>query len=135
MIRRPPRSTLFPYTTLFRSARVVPDELGGRLDLADHLARQEARVRARVGDRLVLLVEALRGRERASGGEAVERVRVTLEGGQVVEKLRLLALLLLLELRDLALAAGARANDRLRLVLGDPLAAQVAARVRPLPRR
>src|SRR3712207_8275208 len=29
MIRRPPRSTLFPYTTLFRSAipvRVVPDE-------------------------------------------------------------------------------------------------------------
>src|SRR2546422_11240178 len=24
MIRRPPRSTLFPYTTLFRSLRVVP---------------------------------------------------------------------------------------------------------------
>src|SRR2546430_5539258 len=24
MIRRPPRSTLFPYTTLFRSSRVVP---------------------------------------------------------------------------------------------------------------
>src|SRR2546430_12428935 len=35
MIRRPPRSTLFPYTTLFRSAaRVPPDRLhldrGGR---------------------------------------------------------------------------------------------------------
>src|SRR2546428_10167002 len=28
MIRRPPRSTLFPYTTLFRSTRV--DELDGR---------------------------------------------------------------------------------------------------------
>src|SRR2546421_3553800 len=29
MIRRPPRSTLFPYTTLFRSARLIPaDELG-----------------------------------------------------------------------------------------------------------
>src|SRR6266581_4798489 len=26
MIRRPPRSTLFPYTTLFRSNRLVPDE-------------------------------------------------------------------------------------------------------------
>src|SRR3712207_8069502 len=26
MIRRPPRSTLFPYTTLFRSARVRPGE-------------------------------------------------------------------------------------------------------------
>src|SRR3712207_8111837 len=25
MIRRPPRSTLFPYTTLFRSLRLVPD--------------------------------------------------------------------------------------------------------------
>src|SRR5947208_8393669 len=24
MIRRPPRSTLFPYTTLFRSPRVIP---------------------------------------------------------------------------------------------------------------
>src|SRR3989454_7632372 len=26
MIRRPPRSTLFPYTTLFRSLRAVPDD-------------------------------------------------------------------------------------------------------------
>src|SRR5256885_6020165 len=26
MIRRPPRSTLFPYTTLFRSLRAQPDE-------------------------------------------------------------------------------------------------------------
>src|SRR3712207_9462881 len=25
MIRRPPRSTLFPYTTLFRSARLMPE--------------------------------------------------------------------------------------------------------------
>src|SRR5256885_11764740 len=28
MIRRPPRSTLFPYTTLFRSGDDVPGELG-----------------------------------------------------------------------------------------------------------
>src|SRR5258708_18538102 len=35
MIRRPPRSTLFPYTTLFRSHRLV--ELGvGRLSNALH---------------------------------------------------------------------------------------------------
>src|SRR5438552_11887883 len=26
MIRRPPRSTLFPYTTLFRSVEISPDE-------------------------------------------------------------------------------------------------------------
>src|SRR3712207_7950376 len=32
MIRRPPRSTLFPYTTLFRSVNVVPgDEVAGRV--------------------------------------------------------------------------------------------------------
>src|SRR5436853_738839 len=29
MIRRPPRSTLFPYTTLFRSAHIEVDEAGG----------------------------------------------------------------------------------------------------------
>src|SRR2546430_5751110 len=32
MIRRPPRSTLFPYTTLFRSLRVSA-EIGGALSL------------------------------------------------------------------------------------------------------
>src|SRR3712207_9009125 len=30
MIRRPPRSTLFPYTTLFRSARLRADRAGDR---------------------------------------------------------------------------------------------------------
>src|SRR5256885_9458178 len=30
MIRRPPRSTLFPYTTLFRSARPLPGGRGAR---------------------------------------------------------------------------------------------------------
>src|SRR3712207_8759367 len=46
MIRRPPRSTLFPYTTLFRSAahvvrrpaaqrRCEPGRLGVRLELVD----------------------------------------------------------------------------------------------------
>src|SRR2546428_7129984 len=40
MIRRPPRSTLFPYTTLFRSSRaadLVPDRADVRLKLADAL--------------------------------------------------------------------------------------------------
>src|SRR2546422_6671879 len=31
MIRRPPRSTLFPYTTLFRSRRAVRDHAGRAL--------------------------------------------------------------------------------------------------------
>src|SRR3712207_7048089 len=35
MIRRPPRSTLFPYTTLFRSAGcVLPHKPAGGVDLA-----------------------------------------------------------------------------------------------------
>src|SRR3712207_6881273 len=39
MIRRPPRSTLFPYTTLFRSVR-APDLLpGDGADLLRHAAR------------------------------------------------------------------------------------------------
>src|SRR3712207_9176733 len=36
MIRRPPRSTLFPYTTLFRSARV--NSLLSRLDVGSRIA-------------------------------------------------------------------------------------------------
>src|SRR3712207_6269818 len=35
MIRRPPRSTLFPYTTLFRSVEVEQDARGDALVLAD----------------------------------------------------------------------------------------------------
>ncbi len=34
MIRRPPRSTLFPYTTLFRS--IVLDEFGGTDAIVSH---------------------------------------------------------------------------------------------------
>src|SRR2546422_5536004 len=45
MIRRPPRSTLFPYTTLFRSRRVV------RLDRRPRrLARTAVRAAASRGD-------------------------------------------------------------------------------------
>src|SRR3712207_7657601 len=45
MIRRPPRSTLFPYTTLFRSAvRLVDHEEpdGRRAELLDEAGRGEA---------------------------------------------------------------------------------------------
>src|SRR5256886_8088765 len=48
MIRRPPRSTLFPYTTLFRSRQTGPHDGGGTLHFetveplpdADHDARE-----------------------------------------------------------------------------------------------
>src|SRR3712207_8097673 len=41
MIRRPPRSTLFPYTTLFRSMPMAPDDAGK--DVYDAIARGEHR--------------------------------------------------------------------------------------------
>src|SRR3989454_12436337 len=50
MIRRPPRSTLFPYTTLFRSPRatllpMLPVEVDGRLErLMGHFARSNPQV-------------------------------------------------------------------------------------------
>src|SRR2546427_1876162 len=44
MIRRPPRSTLFPYTTLFRSKDRVPDAVAGeRLERLIAAVRQVAR--------------------------------------------------------------------------------------------
>src|SRR5256885_3997817 len=38
MIRRPPRSTLFPYTTLFRSVHLNRAALGLVLERRDHVA-------------------------------------------------------------------------------------------------
>src|SRR2546426_6846855 len=37
MIRRPPRSTLFPYTTLFRSVRSAPRSVEARSDASGHV--------------------------------------------------------------------------------------------------
>src|SRR3712207_8733446 len=45
MIRRPPRSTLFPYTTLFRSQ----DRGGGREEQAHRVHQQQAQGAARSG--------------------------------------------------------------------------------------
>src|SRR5438874_13829290 len=45
MIRRPPRSTLFPYTTLFRSARVALNQRGN--------VEQDATVQQQVRRKLV----------------------------------------------------------------------------------
>src|SRR5437660_9288280 len=51
MIRRPPRSTLFPYTTLFRSARLDDGLRRGRCDRSAAGLREDARKDARASDR------------------------------------------------------------------------------------
>src|SRR2546422_6497766 len=59
MIRRPPRSTLFPYTTLFRSPRQAQERFVDRIDL--HLGRE---LRQRVHDAPgQIAVERVVGRE------------------------------------------------------------------------
>src|SRR3712207_7693996 len=57
MIRRPPRSTLFPYTTLFRSAVEVERDVEG-VGIADLVRRDEERAERRRG-RPVLSLQPL----------------------------------------------------------------------------
>src|SRR3712207_9144259 len=71
MIRRPPRSTLFPYTTLFRSSAedaakkaYAPRELGFLLPWAAEGLDEEARNRAFAG--AGLLFRVLRSEEHTS---------------------------------------------------------------------
>src|SRR3712207_8428688 len=68
MIRRPPRSTLFPYTTLFRSARVLEDrrDVGGDEILAVAEADDDGRPLADGDDGVRLVNRDDREREDAA---------------------------------------------------------------------
>src|SRR3712207_7349914 len=72
MIRRPPRSTLFPYTTLFRSPRERPDpgDAPGRAVPGGDEPVRAAALAARAGVRRPRLVAApaLRGARGAGAG-------------------------------------------------------------------
>src|SRR3712207_8905438 len=68
MIRRPPRSTLFPYTTLFRSLRgdaieVIPQLLDADLELLHAGALLVHHVRGRAGDEVRVLQTLLHAGE------------------------------------------------------------------------
>src|SRR3989449_11688642 len=49
MIRRPPRSTLFPYTTLFRSPQIIGELLALGTELAGAVHERRLRTARRVG--------------------------------------------------------------------------------------
>src|SRR2546422_6425312 len=60
MIRRPPRSTLFPYTTLFRSVRGDdPLPLGAVLVFEDLTAQKELAAQRRQGEQTQLLTRVV----------------------------------------------------------------------------
>src|SRR2546426_12780806 len=73
MIRRPPRSTLFPYTTLFRSLQAevfLKSDAGGRFLPLD--AAQRLRVQLAAGEAGARPLQPLRLGERADGAERQE---------------------------------------------------------------
>src|SRR5256885_11596942 len=51
MIRRPPRSTLFPYTTLFRSHRLTERQSGTLIDRIENANGLSAQVRRKIIER------------------------------------------------------------------------------------
>src|SRR3712207_8165507 len=71
MIRRPPRSTLFPYTTLFRSGRELAEQ--AVRDVLHHAAAAERRQAA--GDRQIGLHRDVRAAAlpRAQGADHEDR--------------------------------------------------------------
>src|SRR2546422_10353798 len=73
MIRRPPRSTLFPYTTLFRSG-----SFERQVRASEHDGLSGAGFRAALRDLEILIREAAggaRGQEERSEGESHQRSR------------------------------------------------------------
>src|ERR1022692_2089962 len=84
MIRRPPRSTLFPYTTLFRSVRALVGagvEVAGvvKADAYGHGALEVARVLAGEGARWLAVSSVEEGVALRRGG--MERIRILVMGG------------------------------------------------------
>src|SRR2546421_868378 len=85
MIRRPPRSTLFPYTTLFRSMPGLWRRLMGgllRSDAAGLADVERILLEADFGVAATReLLDAVRGTRNAERGTALERAVVALLGG------------------------------------------------------
>src|SRR2546422_11011065 len=84
MIRRPPRSTLFPYTTLFRSLDDVADDLEGIHDVLEHVEAGDHVVRAakrQVGAEAGLLQLDVRELAEAPAGELQHRRPQGHQGG------------------------------------------------------
>src|SRR2546422_10859432 len=102
MIRRPPRSTLFPYTTLFRSQAVLLAVLDLEVD-RDLLVRDRHAVGVPIVVLRAVVDELLRDRHLARRQER--------------------------ELLGLVVLDGRAAVERVEVILEEPLGLEVAARV------
>src|SRR2546422_10786541 len=88
MIRRPPRSTLFPYTTLFRSQTAAPrhllhDQLGDAALIED--------LGSAVGDQLQRAAQVRLNEPRACGRDFAIREELGARGGEPGEPFGLTA--------------------------------------------
>src|SRR5438034_11238237 len=82
MIRRPPRSTLFPYTTLFRSVSGIPT-LAVSASLTGSLARPRLAVSSNLDRALAERLRAVAGAELAVAERRVRAQVDSLVDGQV----------------------------------------------------
>src|SRR3712207_8336180 len=82
MIRRPPRSTLFPYTTLFRSADEGDDALGLGLLAAPAQRRGDQGAGGGAGQHALLLQQLAGGGDRLAVGDRSEEHTSELQSRQ-----------------------------------------------------
>src|SRR3712207_8898510 len=83
MIRRPPRSTLFPYTTLFRSAYETITDRRGTLPLLTPMSEVAGRMAVQVGAQYLEKMNGGRG-VLMGGVPGVPAARGVILGGGVV---------------------------------------------------
>src|SRR2546430_4681642 len=119
MIRRPPRSTLFPYTTLFRS-----DDIAYGLDVARQIASMDVGQTVVIADRACVAVEAMEGTDetiaraaRITGGKPLVVVKVSKPGQDMRFDVPVVGLPTIEQMRDAG--ATALAVDAGRTLLFD----------------
>src|SRR3712207_9587251 len=108
MIRRPPRSTLFPYTTLFRSAQVAYARLDRRLDFAIAFVALGPQPVQDVGDHVGNVAELGDAEAAGGAGRRPDADAAGLDRGERVERH---AVLVACDRRALERLVGVAAGD------------------------
>src|SRR3712207_7187867 len=75
MIRRPPRSTLLPYTTLFRSAKLSPEQQERLASALEQQASDLANTNPDLAESLQAAADALRNGDSANASQNLNQAR------------------------------------------------------------